>query len=434
MRPKHHISRLFVLALLAAVRSLSAAAAVARCILRLDKRSLNQQTVLLAGRFNNLGWFRAHILPLVQCPAVRKIIVVTDAPMLENEKILYACPPGLITRLLGRIIPRLLWLTHAAIRHRPAFIVGYHIMPNAMLALVAARLIGARAVYQCCGGPTEIIAGGTGWENDFLNRDGIADEQIERRLLAIIRRFDNIVVRGPQAARYLRANHVKAPIAAIPAGVHLDGLTPDDFHRRTYDLITVGRLAEIKRLDLFIELIDRLRADLPNVKAAIIGDGPLRASLQAKAQRRGLEPNVTFAGRRDDVARWLCDARLFVLTSASEGLSIALAEAMTAGLPAVVTRVGDLGQLVIDEQTGYTIDHADLDRFARKIRVLLNDPRRWRQFSQRARQRAVALCSPQAVADRWNRLLNQPTTTDPVPHELPQTPYALPWIGKARYD
>ena len=92
----------------------------------------------------------------------------------------------------------------------------------------------------------------------------------------------------------------------------------------------------MKRVDHFHQAQARVARARPEACAFVVGDGPLLDDLQRQARDLGLADRVTFAGHQADVEGWLKQARVFVLTSDSEGLSLALMEGMLCGLPAVV--------------------------------------------------------------------------------------------------
>ena len=123
-------------------------------------------------------------------------------------------------------------------------------------------------------------------------------------------------------------------------------------HAKVYDLILVGRLAPIKRIDLYLRAIEQVSRRLPDVTAAIVGDGALRTELEQLVEELGIGERVHFAGQQSDVEDWLSRSRIFVLTSDSEGLALSLMEAMMCGLPAVVSDVGELGELVASGTNG----------------------------------------------------------------------------------
>jgi L-malate glycosyltransferase len=117
----------------------------------------------------------------------------------------------------------------------------------------------------------------------------------------------------------------------------------------------------------------------------------------------GLEQNVTFAWHQENVESWLRRSRIFVLTSDSEGLSLSMMEAMMSGLPAVVSNVGDLGDLVQDGVNGFLVPRRSPQAFADCIVELLSDHEKLAAFSAAAHRSALRYETRAAVAC-WDRL------------------------------
>jgi glycosyltransferase involved in cell wall biosynthesis len=130
----------------------------------------------------------------------------------------------------------------------------------------------------------------------------------------------------------------------------------------------------------------------------------LRRELEAQAAALGVSDAVTFAGKQDDVQAWLSRSRIFMLTSASEGLALSLMEAMMCGLPAVVTRVGDLGDLIADGQNGYLVSQPTAEALGAAVLALLDHPERLAAFSSAARESARRF-TVEATTERWNQIL-----------------------------
>lgn len=375
-------------------------------------------TLLLTGTFYNPGWFRAHIQPLCRCDALDDIIVVCDRPLEAYDKVRYVCPPTWARRLMGRTGARLAWLWRAAVREKPAAVMGYHIMPNGLMALAVGALTGTPAVYQMTGGPVQIIGGGVGSENALLRRQRRPSRLRERLMFHVVRQFDCVVVRGARAAEFLRRHGLARDVRVIPGSVdcaRFGGHPGPDARRRRFDLVGVGRLVPVKRWDRLIRIVAEINgpgaggaASRPDVTLAIAGDGPLLDELTALARRLGVESRVALLGRREDVPEVLASARVFALTSENEGLSIAMIEAMAAGLPVVAPDVGDLGELLIDGENGRFIDPDRPAEAARVLMELLADEGGLARMSDAARRRAVAEYSVEAVAGEWSRLFAGP--------------------------
>ena len=150
----------------------------------------------------------------------------------------------------------------------------------------------------------------------------------------------------------------------------------------------VGRLAAIKRVDLFLAAMAYALPHLPGLTAVVVGDGAERPDLEKRARELGLEGRVRFVGHQVDVGPWLARARALVLSSDSEGLPLSVIEAMTAGLPVVVSHVGDLPDLVENGVNGFLVKERTPEAFSEKIVRLLRDEALRARFSEAARRAA----------------------------------------------
>jgi glycosyltransferase involved in cell wall biosynthesis len=149
-----------------------------------------------------------------------------------------------------------------------------------------------------------------------------------------------------------------------------DSVADPDTKKR-YDLVSVARLAPIKRLDLLIEAVALLKEHFPSIQAVIVGDGTDRDRLERARRDSRVEHQVTLAGFQSDVASYLRASRIFVMTSASEGLPLALIEAMLCGLPAVAPAIGDIEDLVRHGENGYLFSPGDVAGCSKCIATLL---------------------------------------------------------------
>lgn len=137
---------------------------------------------------------------------------------------------------------------------------------------------------------------------------------------------------------------------------------------------TIGRLVPVKNQALLLAAMAELRTGGVGGTTLIAGDGPLRDDLEARAASAGLASGVRFLGERHDVEQVLAALDVFVLTSASEGLSNTIQEAMAAGLPVVATRVGGAEELVQDGHTGLLVPPDDTEALAAALRRLAHRP------------------------------------------------------------
>jgi glycosyltransferase involved in cell wall biosynthesis len=166
----------------------------------------------------------------------------------------------------------------------------------------------------------------------------------------------------------------------------------------------IGRLAEVKRPELALDVHAMLFARYPGLHVVFVGDGDLRGELERRI--RALPPaaqaRVHLVGARDEMVPVLADLDLVLLTSRSEGLPIALVEAAAAGKPVVATRVGGVEEIVAHERTGFLGE--SVDELAFGVAQLLDARAAWPAMGQRARMRVISRHSAGALADRLEDL------------------------------
>lgn len=155
-------------------------------------------------------------------------------------------------------------------------------------------------------------------------------------------------------------------------------------------LVAVGNLYPVKGHLHLIDALSLLATRYPGVHVAIAGRGDLADAIVTRAREHGLANRVHLLGLRADVAEVLAAADVFVLPSLSEGLSLALLEAMFAGRPIVASDVGEIGAALANGKAGVLVDPASPPALAAAIEDLLSHPARARELAQRARRRAVA--------------------------------------------
>lgn len=136
---------------------------------------------------------------------------------------------------------------------------------------------------------------------------------------------------------------------------------------------TVGRLDPIKNLPMLVESLARAGRELPALRGLLIGDGPEFADIQARVAGLGMADRVRMPGFRNDARRLAQCMDLFVLSSLSEGTSMALLEAMAAGVPVAVTRVGGNPEIVLDGETGWVVPSGSVAHLTAAILEAVRD-------------------------------------------------------------
>jgi glycosyltransferase involved in cell wall biosynthesis len=172
-------------------------------------------------------------------------------------------------------------------------------------------------------------------------------------------------------------------------------------------VIFVGRLAPEKELPSLIRAFAATRRAVPGATLVLVGEGPVRSELEALAA--GLEGAVRFTGSQTgaQVRDWLQASDVFALVSSNEGLACSLLEAMSAGLPSVVSDIPANVQLVENEVHGLHSALGSADPIAGALhRLLLDAPLRAR-LGAAARQRVLAGYSIDKIIDRYEALFSE---------------------------
>jgi glycosyltransferase involved in cell wall biosynthesis len=368
--------------------------------LRAKKNIKGNIRVLSTGTFYSDQWLITHLRPIANAKNCTQVTMVasTPVPKINNVSGIYA--PEWLQKILGKVGSRLIFFTWVALKERPEVLVGFHILVNGLFVALLAKIIGAKAVYICGGGPREVIGGGIETENRIFNKMGQPDLFIEKILIKAVDSMDLIVTMGTSAIEYFKNKGVDARFEIVPGGFDNDIFKPDKCIEKKYDLILIGRLSEVKRVDRFLESIKITKEVLPDISAVIVGDGPDKEYLEKLTEKLDLIKNVDFVGWQNNVDYWLKQSRCFVLTSDSEGLSQALIQAMMTGLPAVTSNVGDLGDLLKNGENGYLIDDLTSNNFSSAYIKLFQHSDCYKDFAK------AALCASKkysifCVTSQW---------------------------------
>ena len=364
-----------------------------------------QLRVLVTVTFNE-NQLRAHLLPIVALSDVTEVVLVTDEAPAPLPKVRVVVPSPLLVRIAGRAGAKLLTCLRIAIRERPDWVIGFNLVPHGANAILTARVVRTKSLYAMIGGHREWFEGGWSSDNKILGRLRSPSPAVERLLLRLIRRSTRVATMGAVGRAQLIARGVDGDrITTIPPAVDVERFAPRAGEvDHAYDVITVAALLPNKRVADVLDAAAKLVPHRPALRVAIVGRGPLDAQLRAQVRRLGLDDVVDLLGFRDDVDALYVRSGIFVLPSASEGLSIAMLEAMASGVPPVVTDVGELGSIVRDGENGRLFQPGDVDALASILEQLLADPALASSLGAAAADTARSTVSVDAVAASYRKL------------------------------
>jgi len=214
--------------------------------------------------------------------------------------------------------------------------------------------------------------------------------------LLVLRRFPKVIA----VSDYLRQELIASGLTPDQVVTVYNAIDPDVFvssgrtDRRgvrtklgiapnTPVVLTVGRLNPEKGHRYLLESIQIARQHIPDLRALIVGEGPLREKLEATTRSLHLEAVVSFLGWQEDVASLMVASDLFVLPSTRESFGLVILEALALGLPVIAARVGGVPEIIKTGETGILVEPGDTEGLAKAMMWALTN---LAQAGQLARQ------------------------------------------------
>lgn len=241
-----------------------------------------------------------------------------------------------------------------------------------------------------------------------------------RRLYVVIERFSarfaDLVIVDTES---VRADGLREGIAdeqklvVVPMGLDLSKFVPGDgdcYLRQTLGLGkddfvigTVARLVPDKGLDCFLRMAAEILRVRPEVRFLVVGEGPLRQSLERQVSEFNIADSVTFLGHRGDVPALMEIIDLFVLPTRREGFGMVFAEAMAMGKAVIGSRIRPVAEVVEDNISGYLVPMTDHKEFAKRALELLVNSEKRLSFGRAGRKRVEKFFNEEMMCETIER-------------------------------
>ena len=349
-----------------------------------------------------------HTITLLE--KVSKIIIVRDEKGPKLNKVIYHTPPEWSLKFpILKTFWKFFMLIFLSVKEKPFFINSYLLNPHGLIVFIAGKLTNTKIGVTLNAGPVDFYTlegspiGKYAYSKSMPKISGIG-----RILLAILKKFDFITVTGTFTKRILIENGVpKNRIFIMPRAA------PNAFDERfrprdisqNFDIVYIGRLARVKHVETLIEAISMVKKDYPNIKVAIIGDGPEKNNLQELSKKMNVGENIIFTGYQTDIWDWYNKAKISVITSEREGFPYSVVESLSCGVPVIASNCGDICDVIKDCYNGVIIgDYHDYQSFAEAIINVLQNPQIITEYSNNALRTAENLTIEKAVLV-WKEIL-----------------------------
>jgi len=226
------------------------------------------------------------------------------------------------------------------------------------------------------------------------SRRGINPDR--KRGLVELQRFayacaTRIVANSQASADQLRLERVPDDrISVVPNGLDVARFAARDGRTPLRTVTAVGNLRWLKGHDVLVDAAVEILERFPDARFDIVGEGPEREALVARAAQHGVAHAFTFAGHCADVPAKLAASDIFVHPSRSESFPNAILEAMAAGLPIVASGVGGVVELLDDGRTGWLVPPGEDEALASRVMHLMAHPEEGASAGAAARAEALA--------------------------------------------
>ena len=153
-------------------------------------------------------------------------------------------------------------------------------------------------------------------------------------------------------------------------------------------IIHTSNFRKVKRVEDVIYTFQIIRSKI-RAKLLMVGDGPERPNAEALCRKLGMCEDIVFLGNQNPVEEIYSIGDLFLMPSGSESFGLSALEAMACGIPCITSDVGGLPEINQDGVTGYVCAIGDTEAMGEKAVEILDNPDRWKLFSENARKQAL---------------------------------------------
>ncbi|EMT53560.1 N-acetyl-alpha-D-glucosaminyl L-malate synthase BshA [Brevibacillus borstelensis] len=171
-------------------------------------------------------------------------------------------------------------------------------------------------------------------------------------------------------------------------------------------IMHISNFRPVKRSQDVIEVFARVRDQMP-AKLLLIGEGPDLSMVRQKIVEKGLEGDVHFLGKQEDVAEVISMADVMLLPSEKESFGLVALEAMACGVPVVATLAGGLPEVVLDGVCGFLRPIGDVAGMAEQTLLLLQDEELYARFSRSSIERSCETFCHDKIASEYESLYLQ---------------------------
>lgn len=223
----------------------------------------------------------------------------------------------------------------------------------------------------------------------------------------MLRHCSIVTTTGSNVSKYLEGQGILSDkIFEMAGSIDTSVFKPDPNVERNIDILFVGTFRYLKGPDRVLEIVSSLKSMLPNIEAHFLGDGYLFPEIEKQVKEMRLSEHVTLAGHVKQPVSYFQRAKVLIMPSLSEGLSMAMLEAMACGCVPIVSNVGNMTDAARHRKNAMVVeDYRDIVTFSRYALQLLTDSGLREKMAVNARQMVTGHYSIAAQGKICGKLL-----------------------------
>jgi glycosyltransferase involved in cell wall biosynthesis len=233
---------------------------------------------------------------------------------------------------------------------------------------------------------------------EYLGKAGFFGKLIEKTVSKLSQKNIAVSAWTKKGLEALGVSEEK--ITVVPNGIDIEriskiepegGRISGGLEEKKYDVIFAGRLIKEKNVDVLIKAIALCKANFPNIKCCVVGDGPEKEALLELARKKRVSKNIEFAGFQEYEAliRKLKASKVLVLPSSREGFGMVVIEAFACGVPVVTVKEKyNAAQGLAENEIDGLVVELDEREIAKGIERLIVDDSNYKKMSEAALQKA----------------------------------------------
>lgn len=329
---------------------------------------------------------------------IYQVIVFRDTKSNSLNKVTYV---EKASGFLGPInFPLRIWQMWKLRKMNPELIAGIYEIPHGLIAVIFAAIIKKPSVVSIIGNPAY-----TKLRKGFRMK----------LTMWILKKASYVTVTGSSSKKFLITQGLpESKIWILPNTMDFSDFTRSTEKEKKYDIISLGRLSEEKRVDQIIRIIAELKKSYPNLKAAIGGTGPEKDKLLQLSNNLGLNDTIDFWGfvPDDKLPGFLESGKVFLLTSETEGFPRTIIQAASCGAAIVASKVGDMTDVIDHEKNGFLVDKwENKESFVKYTKTLLDNPNVVEQFVEKLDAKVRIQFDNEQAMKVWTDIINKTKTT-----------------------